>query len=152
VEDGTMLVEHFGEVFPSAAGFLARQAGRLYELTRFCRSPKISVGSSREMLRVLAEALDAFRDANDITGFVAVVYPPVARFLGRIGVRYLVLDAARMQGREVLLICITHAVEAQRLTLLRRLGLAGVVGDPGPEGPVRTVGASLRDGSPRSPS
>lgn len=115
VQAGTMLMDHFAGAFPEAAPFLARQSGTLYELTRFCRDPGLSVGDSREMLRHLAVALDRFRDSRGVTGFVAVVFAPITRFLERIGVRFLRLAVSRIDGRAAHLICITHAVEAHRL-------------------------------------
>ncbi|MEM9270053.1 MAG: hypothetical protein AAGA78_14085, partial [Pseudomonadota bacterium] len=51
----------------------------------------------------------SFRDAQRLTGFVAVVFPQVCRFLDSIGVRYLVISKSQLDGREVDLICITHA-------------------------------------------
>ena len=110
--DGTMLLDHFRSVFPNAAGFLKMQRGRVFELTRFCRSPDMSVEQSARMLGVLAEELDQFRDRKNLVGFVAVVFPAVARFLDRIGVRYLTLDSSYIDGKRVQMICITHAVAA----------------------------------------
>lgn len=106
----TMLRDHFSDIFPDAEPFLSLQRGRVVELTRFCRNPAMSVEESRVMLRHLAVALDAYRDANRLTGFVAVVFPQVARFLDTIGVRYLTLSKSRLGGKPVSLICITHAV------------------------------------------
>ncbi|MEM6467015.1 MAG: acyl-homoserine-lactone synthase, partial [Pseudomonadota bacterium] len=105
----TMLVDHFLPLFPQAQSFLEMQRGRVFELTRFCRAPDISVGESRQMLAKLACLLDSFRDAQRLTGFVAVVFPQVCRFLDSIGVRYLVISKSQLDGREVDLICITHA-------------------------------------------
>ncbi len=113
MDAATMLAEHFSDLFPRAMGFVTSQPGTLYELTRFCRSPDLSVADSRMMLEALAVELDRFRDARNITGFVAVVFPEVARFLGTIGVRHLKLDEARLDGRKVQLICITHAVDVR---------------------------------------
>ncbi|MEM6826291.1 MAG: acyl-homoserine-lactone synthase, partial [Pseudomonadota bacterium] len=76
---GTMLIDHFSQIFPGAAAFLHGQAGALWELTRFCRSPNAGQDEAREMLVHLAEMLDDFRDANSITGYVAVVYPEIGR-------------------------------------------------------------------------
>ena len=122
VWEGTMLIDHFSAVFPEAAEFLANQSGRIWELTRFCRSPKAGEGEAKDMLKLLAEMLDDFRDDNGITGFVAVVYPEVARFLNRIGVRYLRLAVSEIDGREAHLICITHCVAPARATAERRRG------------------------------
>jgi len=105
----TMIVDHFLGVFPGAEDFIRMQKGRVYELTRFCRDPNISVDESRLMLEKLAVVLDAFRDQHRLTGFVAVVFPQVARFLDTIGVRYLVVSKSSMEGKTVLMICITHA-------------------------------------------
>jgi N-acyl-L-homoserine lactone synthetase len=105
----TMVTDHFCVEFPEAQRFIAMQKGRVFELTRFCRAPHISVDESRLMLDRLAILLDKFRDQNGLTGFVAVVFPQVARFLDTIGVRYLVVSKSKMNGKTVLLICITHA-------------------------------------------
>ncbi len=113
VRASTMLVDHFLPVFPDAEGFLRQQRGRVWELTRFCRAPDIAVDRSRRMLDRLAHALDTFRDRHRLTGFVAVVFPEVARFLDSIGVRYLTVARSEMGGRKVHLICITHCVRVQ---------------------------------------
>lgn len=106
---GTMLADHFLAEFPEASNFLKMQRGRIFELTRFCRSPDISVEESRLMLEKLAILLDDFRDKNNLSGFVAVVFPQVARFLDTIGVRYLVVSKSKLENKAVWLICITHA-------------------------------------------
>lgn len=109
----TMLIDHFLQSFPDAARFLRMQRGRIYELTRFCRAPDITVEESRLMLENLAAALDEFRDRKRLTGFVAVVFPHVARFLDSIGVRYLLVSESEISSKPVYLICITHAVKAE---------------------------------------
>lgn len=106
----TMIEDHFLGAFPNASGFLAMQKGRIYELTRFCRAPDISVCDSKAMLALLAQLLDQFRDQRRLTGYVAVVFPQIARFLDSIGVRYLLIDKSRIDGKSAYLICITHAV------------------------------------------
>ena len=116
VAAGTMIEDHFLDLFPDAAAFMASQAGCLYELTRFCRSPDIPVRRSAEVMDELAVLLDTFRDDNNITGFVAVTYPSVGRFLKRIGVRFLVLGESVLDGRRIQMICLTHAVAASRLS------------------------------------
>jgi len=108
-KQSTMVMDHFLDTFPDASDFLKMQKGRVFELTRFCRAPDISVDKSRRMLTRLAILLDTFRDRHRLTGFVAVVFPQVARFLDTIGVRYLVLSKSKMDGKAVQLICITHA-------------------------------------------
>lgn len=113
VRASTMLVDHFLPVFPDAEAFLRQQRGRVWELTRFCRAPDIAVERSRRMLEQLAEVLDAFRDQHRLTGFVAVVFPEIARFLDSIGVRYLTVARSQMGERKVHLICITHCVKVQ---------------------------------------
>lgn len=110
VRSSTMLVDHFLPIFPDARAFLRQQRGRVWELTRFCRAPDIPVERSRKMLDRLARVLDDFRDRHRLTGFVAVVFPEIARFLDSIGVRYLTVSSSTMGGRTVLLICITHCV------------------------------------------
>lgn len=109
--ESTMLREHFGLEFPDAIEFIKLQKGRVYELTRFCRNPYISVACSREMIRQLALLLDQYRDQKMISGFLSVVFPHVARFLDSVGVRYIVISKSKVQSRDVLLICITHAQE-----------------------------------------
>lgn len=114
----TMLVDHFLPVFPDAEAFLRQQRGRVWELTRFCRAPDIPVDVSRRMLDRLAVVLDGFRDRHRLTGFVAVVFPEITRFLDSIGVRYLTVSRSNMDGRAVHLICITHCVRAQEADTL----------------------------------
>ena len=110
VRQSTMLMDHFLAQFPEAEDFLRMQRGRVWELTRFCRAPDIPVQRSAEMLDELAVLLDGFRDAHNLTGYVAVVFPQVARFLDTIGTRYLTVAKSRMDGKPVQLICITHCV------------------------------------------
>ena len=47
---------------------------------------------------------------HKLTGFVAVVFPHVARFLDTIGVNYLLLSKSQVDGKTAYLICITEAV------------------------------------------
>jgi len=110
VRASIMLLDHFLPVFPDAEAFMRQQRGRVWELTRFCRAPDIPVESSRRMLERLAVLLDGFRDKHRLTGFVAVVFPEITRFLDSIGVRYLTVSRGDMDGRAVHLICITHCV------------------------------------------
>jgi N-acyl-L-homoserine lactone synthetase len=114
VTNSTMLVDHFLSFFPEAKDFLKMQKGRVYELTRFCRAPDMHVSDSKVMLDSLAVALDSFRDERGLTGYIAVVFPQVARFLDSIGVRYLTLARSKMDGKPVQLICITHCVRVDR--------------------------------------
>ena len=113
VSASTMITDHFLPTFPEAADFLANQKNRVFELTRFCRAPDVSVSDSAEMLDCLALALDDFRDRYRLSGFAAVVFPHVARFLDRIGVRYITISKSRLDGKPVHLICITHAVRVR---------------------------------------
>lgn len=113
----TMITDHFLGEFPGANEFIKMQKGRIYELTRFCRAPDISVAESTVMLQQLAILLDTFRDMHRLTGFVAVVFPQIARFLDTIGVRYLVISKSTMEGKTVLMICITHAERVARQEL-----------------------------------
>lgn len=106
----TMLADHFHDVFPTSSRFLKQQRGRVMELTRFCRAPDISVHQSKGVLDSLAILIDQFRDINNLTGFVAVVFPEVARFLDSIGVRYITMAQSRINNRPAYLICITHCV------------------------------------------
>ena len=114
----TMLVDHFLDSFPEAETFMKMQRGRVYELTRFCRNPDITVDQSRLMLGQLACMLDRFREDTQITGYVAVVFPQVARFLDTIGVRYLLVSKSTIGENAAYLICITHAKNNKLLSLL----------------------------------
>lgn len=107
----TMIMDHFLPHFPEAAGFMRMQKGRVFELTRFCRAPDISVEDSAIMLASLATLLDQYRDRKRLTGFVAIVFPQVARFLDTIGVRYLLLSKSILNGETTYMICITHCVK-----------------------------------------
>ncbi|WP_299508180.1 acyl-homoserine-lactone synthase [uncultured Roseobacter sp.] len=109
VEHSTMIVDHFLEVFPNAEILLEMQKERVYELTRFCRSPDISADESKHMLLKIAQLMDAYRDLRSLTGFLAVVFPKVARFMDKIGMRYLMLSESKINGQLVYMICITHA-------------------------------------------
>lgn len=116
----SMLMDHFREVFPGANDFLKGQKGRVYELTRFCRSPSATQEEAQQMLRVMAEMLDDFRDEEGLTGFIAVVYPEIARFLGAIGVRFLRLASSQIDGRDAQLICIVHCQRVELTKSMRR--------------------------------
>ncbi len=109
----TMIEDHFLNSFPDASNFMRMQKGRLYELTRFCRTPGISVEESKQMLAQLAVLLDQYRDERKLTGFVAVVFPQIARFLDSIGVRYLLVSKSKIDNRTAFMICITHAVKVK---------------------------------------
>lgn len=113
VSSGTMIEECFDKSFPDAGRLLTWQRNNLWELTRFCRSPDITVYESTEALRAMSYALDATRDNIGISGFVAVVYPHFVRFLRRIGTRYLKLGEGMIEGHRSYLICITHAVDCR---------------------------------------
>lgn len=105
----TMITDHFAESFPHAASFLIMQNERMFELTRFCRSPDISAKESKEMMRNIGILIDQFRDQKKLTGFVAVVFPKVARLMDKIGMRYVLLAQSVIQNEKVYMICITHA-------------------------------------------
>jgi N-acyl-L-homoserine lactone synthetase len=111
----TMLLDHFAKAFPRAEDFLRFQPGRMYELTRFLKSPALNVREGAVALLNFARALDRFRDEREAVGFVAVVYPSVSRFLRQSGVRFLVLDVSTLDGKKVELICLTQAVAVARL-------------------------------------
>jgi len=108
---GTMLEECFPNTFKAADGFVGRQRRTLWELTRFCRAPDISVSDSAKALKAMSYVLDDLRDTVGVSGFIAVVYPHFPRFLNRIGTRYLVLDDGVVDGKKCNLLCITHAVD-----------------------------------------
>ncbi|AEI95558.1 acyl-homoserine-lactone synthase [Roseobacter litoralis] len=105
----TMIADHFLDSFPGAAEFLRLQKGRLFELTRFCRAPDISVDESKVMLENISQLMDEFRDQHKLCGFVAVVFPHVARFMDKIGMRYLLISKSSISGEKAYLICITQA-------------------------------------------
>jgi N-acyl-L-homoserine lactone synthetase len=117
----TMIMDYFLPSFPEAADFLSMQRGRVYELTRFCRSPHISVQDSRVMLSSLAYLLDTYRLQKEIIGYVAIVFPQVARFLDSIGVSYLVISKSNLDAKPIYMICITRA-KSQKL---RNLNFGG---------------------------
>ena len=114
VRAGTMLVDHFHDAFPEAASFLAGQERKFFELTRFCRSPSADAVQIREMLGRLADMLDTFRNDTGISGYLAVVYPEVGRYLSRIGVRFIRLAASAIDGKTAHLICITDCQDVER--------------------------------------
>lgn len=113
----TMLIDHFADVFPAAETFLRSQSGRLYELTRFLRSPALSVREGIGAQLAFAKALDNFRDMHEAVGFIGVVYPGVSRYLRQSGVRFLVLAVSRIDGRRAELICITQAAAPKRILI-----------------------------------
>lgn len=117
----SMVTDHFLASFPDARNFLQMQNGRLYELTRFCRSPDISQVESRIMLGAIAELIDEYRDRKGLAGFIAIVFPKVARFMDKIGMRYVVLDRSTVNGEKVLLICITNAKRSIEMTRAMRV-------------------------------
>lgn len=104
----TMITDHFLDSFQDADHFLTMQKGRMYELTRFCRSPDISADQSKEMLSDIGSLMDQFRDQKNLTGFVAVVFPKVARFMDTIGMRYVIISQSKVNGQLTYMICITQ--------------------------------------------
>lgn len=119
----TMLIDHFFRSFPDAKDFLHMQRGRVYELTRFCRSPDVPTAQSKTVLRNLLLVLEHFRRERQLTGFVAVVYPKVARFMSAIGMRYIVLSRSEVNGEEVYMICITEATRVDSASIDQFPGL-----------------------------
>jgi N-acyl-L-homoserine lactone synthetase len=123
----TLLIDHFAGIFPGAEDFLHRQRDALYELTRFLRTPDLDARQSVRVLVEFARGLDEFRDERHVSGFVAVVYPGISRFLRQNGVRFIVLDIATLGGRRVELICLTHAVATPRLLRLQNAYARGEI-------------------------
>jgi N-acyl-L-homoserine lactone synthetase len=115
VRAGSMLVDHFLDSFPEAVSFLAGQERSFFELTRFCRSPSARSDQIREMLGRLANMLDSFRSDSGISGYLAVVYPEVGRYLSRIGVRFIRISTSEICGRAAHLICITDCQDVERV-------------------------------------
>lgn len=115
VRAGTMLVDHFIDAFPEAVSFLAGQERRFFELTRFCRSPSADTDQIREMLGRLANMLDNLREESGISGYLAVIYPEVGRYLSRIGVRFIRISASEIGGKSAHLICITDCRDVERV-------------------------------------
>lgn len=107
----TMVMDHFRNSFPEAGHFLTMQKNNLYELTRFCRCPDLSRHESAAMLELLSKLIDNYRDAKRLSGFIAVVFPHVARFMDTIGMRYIVLSKSTIENEPALLICLTQASE-----------------------------------------
>lgn len=119
----TMLTDHFLSSFPDAFHFLRMQRGRVYELTRFCRAPGITAQESKAMLANIAILMDKFRQENNLTAYVAVVYPKVARFMDTIGMRYLLVSEAEIKGERAQLICITEATTSKTIANLHKPAL-----------------------------
>ena len=115
VRAGTMLLDHFHDAFPEAKSFLAGQESRFFELTRFCRSPYADAEQIREMLGRLADLLDNFRNEAGISGYLAVIYPEVGRYLSRIGVKFIRISKSKIDGKTAHLICITDCRDVERL-------------------------------------
>ncbi|MEE4211187.1 MAG: acyl-homoserine-lactone synthase [Parvularcula sp.] len=111
----TMLLDHFSDVFPAARSFVRSQPGHLYELSRYLRAPSLTVRQGTAAQMAFANALDRFRDDREVTGFLAVVYPEVSRFLRQSGVRFLIIGASVINGHRIEMICITQAVAGSRL-------------------------------------
>ena len=118
-----MLVDHFLDSFPEAPRFLSMQKGRVYELTRFCRSPELEAWESRLVVLSIAALMDRFRHDNQLIGFVAVVFPHVARFMDMINMRYLTISKSLFDGRELLMVCITQASNFDLEDMTRQEGL-----------------------------
>lgn len=109
ITQSTMLMDHFAESFPEAREFLSMQRGRLFELTRFCRAPNLSAKHSKLMMNHMVKMMDGYRDSMKLSGYVAVVFPAVARFMDTIGMRYIVLSQSEINCQPAYLICITQA-------------------------------------------
>lgn len=116
----TMLTDHFLSSFPDAFHFLRMQRGRVYELTRFCRAPGITALESKTMLANIAMLMDKFRQEKNLTAYVAVVYPKVARFMDTIGMRYLLVSESEIKGERAQLICITEATSTESMASLHQ--------------------------------
>lgn len=103
----TMIEDCFLDYLPGASKILEMDRDRLFELTRFCRSPDISTAECKAMLLLIGQALEAFRAEQGAVGFVAVVYPAVARLMRSNGVALTTLTTGQLaDGKEVLMILI----------------------------------------------
>lgn len=131
VNSSNMVVDHFQNAFPKANELLRLQKGRVCELTRFCRAPHLSTSESTLVLGQITTLMDRYRDRRGLAGYVAIVFPSVARFMNRIGMKYVVLDRSVHNGSIVELICITQsstenatAPKIQRMTRKHSAALA----------------------------
>ena len=103
----TMIEDCFLDYLPGASIFLERYRDRLFELTRFCRSPDISAKECKAMLPIIGRTLEAFRAKHNALGFVAVVYPSVARLMRRNGVVLTTITTGQLaDGKEVYMVLI----------------------------------------------
>jgi len=109
ITEPTMIIDHFLGSFPEAREFLSMQRGRLFELTRFCRAPNLSAEQSKFMMKHMTHLMDHYRDSMELSGYVAVVFPAVARFMDTIGMRYIILSQSKINGQLAYLICITQS-------------------------------------------
>ena len=108
---GTMIETCFPDSFPFAIDFIASHRGSLWEVTRFCKCPKISPVKSAMALKAMSFELDGFRDFVGATGYIAVVYPHFPRLLKKLGARYLCLSDGMVNHEKAQLICVTHSVD-----------------------------------------
>lgn len=107
LESPTMVSELFRHLFSDAINFLEGQTGTIFELTRLCRNPELTVLESIRVLNLLGSTLNKFKHDENAIGFVAVVYAPITRLLIRRKACFLKLASARMYGKPVDLIFIT---------------------------------------------
>lgn len=130
IQCATMIVDHFRSSFPNAQEFIAMQNNCVCELTRFCRTPSLSPHQSKLALAQMCSLMDRYRWENRITAYVAVVFPKVARFMDRIGMRYLVLSKSLVNGEMAQFICITESSRMVEKAVIELGGLADLRDKP----------------------
>ena len=108
---GTMIADYFLPTFPKAQDYLRGKGSAVVELSRFCRAPDMSVRQSRTALVALGRILETYRKQHGLDGYVAVIFPPVARLLSLIGAQYQIIDRGVYNGRDVEMICLTKTVK-----------------------------------------
>lgn len=84
----SMIADHFSQHFPKIGEYLDSANGKIHEVSRFCRSPEISLKESRSAIAILVKLLKSHKERQDIASFIAVVSPEVARLFGILGIRH----------------------------------------------------------------
>lgn len=126
---GTMIEQCFSGIFTMAEDFLSTNRKSLWEVTRFCKSPAVTLKESAAALRIMSFELDEFMDRVGAAGFISVVYPHFPRFLQRLGVRYLCLASGKINEEDVQLICVTRSVDFRDNETRGRRAFHDVIGE-----------------------
>lgn len=104
--DRTMLEDIFATLFVEENRKRSSPITKCFEISRFCRNPKVPLKTSLLALEGLNEALSYQKSAWMIPEFLAVTYESVCRFLSRSKVDFVKRNSATYFGENLILISI----------------------------------------------